>query len=58
MAVENTRKTKDLYLVDAIPQGVLVYPGGEKMELIEVRDDAERKRLYSLCGKPDFVQLK
>ncbi|GAP73343.1 TlpA family protein disulfide reductase [Candidatus Symbiothrix dinenymphae] len=51
LAVEDIRKIRDMYMVAAIPQGVLVYPGGEKMEVIEVRDDAERKRLYSLCGK-------
>jgi thiol-disulfide isomerase/thioredoxin len=41
--------SKKYFIPNGIPHGILVYPDG-KVEIMDIRDDEQRQKLYSLCG--------
>ncbi|PPL03147.1 TlpA family protein disulfide reductase [Parapedobacter indicus] len=47
LAYQNIEKINERYFVEAIPHSILVYPDGE-MEVIDVRNDGQRQKLYSI----------
>jgi pantothenate kinase len=48
-AYENINGVKEKYFVTEIPHNILVYPDGN-MEVIDVRNETELKRLYGLVN--------
>jgi len=42
------KQIQEKYFVHAIPHSLLVYPRGENMEVIELRDENEKDKLYEL----------
>ena len=51
LAFQDYDSIKKKYFIDnGIPHGILVYPNG-KMDVIDVRDDTQREKLYSLCSQ-------
>lgn len=48
-AYQDVRKIKQKYFVEGIPHNILVYPSGD-MEIIDVRIDEQRAKLYSICN--------
>jgi thiol-disulfide isomerase/thioredoxin len=50
LAVDNVEGIRKKYHADGIPYTLLVYPSGY-FETMDVRNDAQREKLYSLCGK-------
>lgn len=45
LAKDNLKTIKDKYCAQAIPQMILVYPGGKKAEILDVRIDKDYKKL-------------
>lgn len=52
LAFKNIREIKEKYFVDGIPHCILVYPN-RNMEIIDIRENYQQDRLYSLCMTDD-----
>ena len=50
LAYQDIEKIKTKYFVNGVPHEILVFPDGT-MSLIDVRDEEQREKLYSLCSK-------
>lgn len=48
LAKDCIEKIKEKYIVAGIPHAILVYPGGEKAEILDIRLDRDYKRLTKL----------
>jgi thiol-disulfide isomerase/thioredoxin len=48
MATDNLKEIEERYIVEGIPHTILVYPGGTKAEIMDVREDTNYKKLVAL----------
>ncbi|MDR0866089.1 MAG: thioredoxin family protein [Candidatus Symbiothrix sp.] len=51
LAVNDVKAIKRKYNAYAIPYILLVYPDSDRFDIINVREKADKDKLYSLCGK-------
>ncbi|MDR3339137.1 MAG: TlpA family protein disulfide reductase, partial [Candidatus Symbiothrix sp.] len=48
LAADEIKRIKEKYYVEGIPYTLLIYPDGS-MEIMDIRNDEQRQKLYSLC---------
>jgi thiol-disulfide isomerase/thioredoxin len=51
LAKDNINNVKNAFNVAGIPCNKIVYPNSNRMEVIDVRINEDRERLYLMCGK-------